>query len=312
MKWMEVKIVFDCEDTIQATDLIANAFHESEVKGVVVEDPSMEEPPEGWGENGIKGEHYGVIGYLLINGTLEKKCIEIEEKLAKLKKENGISYKIICSDRDDADWAESWKTFFQPKKIGANIVVKPAWCEYLKDKDETVIEIDPGMAFGTGTHPTTFMCIKMIEKYLHRGASFLDVGTGSGILMITAAKLGAGKAWGIDNDEVAVNIARKNLILNKIKKTKFQVIVGDLIDNVTEIFDLIAANLTSKPIINLLNDIRSVLAVDGVLLCSGITSEEKHMVLDKIDHLGFEIVETLDKEGWVLIAIRSPEPGTAE
>ena len=81
MKWMEVKIVFDCEDTIQATDLIANAFHESEVKGVVVEDPSMEEPPEGWGENGIKGEHYGVIGYLLINGTLEKKCIEIEKKL---------------------------------------------------------------------------------------------------------------------------------------------------------------------------------------------------------------------------------------
>ena len=302
MKWMEVKVVFNCENIQRATDLIANAFHESEIEGVVVEDPGMKEPPEGWGENAIKVEHYGVIGYFPLDGTLEKKCKEIEEKLAKLKKKNGISYKIICSDRDDADWAESWKAFFQPKKIGANIVVKPAWCEYLTDKDKTVIEIDPGMAFGTGTHPTTFMCIKMIEKYLQQGDSFLDVGTGSGILMITAAKLGAGKVWGTDNDEVAVDIAWENLSQNKIAPTMVKVILGDLIDNVTEAFDLVAANLTSTPIMILLDDIRSVLAAGGVLLCSGITSKEKRMVMDKIDHSGFEVIEMLTEEDWVLIA----------
>ena len=222
-------------------------------------------------------------------------------------KKNDIHYKIIYTDLDHSDWAESWNAFYLPEKIGETIVVKPAWCQHFADQDEIVIEIDPGMAFGTGTHPTTFMCIQMVEKYLQRGDAFLDVGTGSGILLITAAKIGAGKVWGTDIDETAVNIARKNILGNEIEKTSFHLIVGDLIDNVSEVFDLVAANLTSRSIMTLLNDIRSVLATGGMLLCSGITSEDKHLVVDKIDHLGFEIVETLEKEGWVSIAIRSPD-----
>ena len=222
-------------------------------------------------------------------------------------KKNDIHYKIIYTDLDHSDWAESWNAFYLPEKIGETIVVKPAWCQHFADQDEIVIEIDPGMAFGTGTHPTTFMCIQMVEKYLQRGDAFLDVGTGSGILLIPAATIGAGKVWGTDIDETAVNIARKNMLGNEIEKTSFRLIVGDLIDNVSEVFDLVAANLTSRSIMTLLNDIRSVLATGGMLLCSGITSEDKHLVVDKIDHLGFEIVETLDKEGWVSIAIRSPD-----
>lgn len=304
MKWMEIKVVFDCEDTQQAADLIANAFHELEVNGVVIEDPGMEAPPEGWGKQAITVEYNGVTGYFPVDGALEQKCKEIEKKLAKLKKKNDIHYKIIYADLDHSDWAESWKAFYLPKKIGENIVVKPAWCQHFADQDEIVIEIDPGMAFGTGTHPTTFMCIQMVEKYLQRGDLFLDVGTGSGILMITAAKLGAGMVWGTDNDATAVNIARKNLLGNEIEKTAFHVIVGDLIDNVTEVFDLVAANLTSRSIITLLNDIGGVLAADGVFLCSGIPLDDKHMVEDEIDHAGFEIIETLDKEGWVSIACK--------
>ncbi len=304
MKWIEAKVIFDFEDKQLATDLIANAFYELGLKGVVVEDPDAEQPSEDWSKNAIKAEHYGVIGYFPKNEESEIICKLLAKNMEKLENDSGIRCRIVYSDMDDVDWAESWKAYFQPKKISANIVVKPVWCDYLRGQDEIILEIDPGMAFGTGTHPTTRMCIKMIEKYMQKGNSFLDVGTGSGILMIAAAKFGAGKVLGTDNDKVAVDIARKNLMQNNIAKKVFKLISGNLICNVTEEFDLIAANITSELILILLDDIKRVLAIGGIFICSGITQEEKNMVTGQIKSMGFEIVELLTKDDWVSFACR--------
>jgi ribosomal protein L11 methyltransferase len=161
------------------------------------------------------------------------------------------------------------------------------------------------MAFGTGTHPTTCMCITMIEKYLNTGDSFLDVGTGSGILMIAAAKLGAARVWGTDNDEIAVDIAWKNLMQNRIAKATFNVITGNFMEKVSARFDVVAANMTSKSILILLEDIKKVLVKKGIFICSGIIEEDKNYVINKMKNLGFEVIEILTKENWVSIACRS-------
>jgi ribosomal protein L11 methyltransferase len=229
----------------------------------------------------------------------------VEENLSRLEKTNGIESKIIYSDMNEEDWAQTWKTYFRPEKITANIVVKPTWREYIREHDEIVLEIDPGMAFGTGTHPTTCMCITMIEKYLKRNNTFLDIGTGSGILMIAAAKLGATKVWGTDNDNVAVDTAYKNLIQNRISESSFKILAADLVDQITERFDLVAANLTTKTILILLDNVKRVLIQDGIFVCSGILETDKDKVLKKMKDLDFDLIEILIKEEWISITCRS-------
>ncbi len=303
MKWIETKVVFDFKDKQLATDLIANIFYELGLKGVVVEEPDIKHP-EDWGKNAIMPEHYAVIGYLPQDEQSEKRRKIIEKRLAQLERTIGIKNSVVYSDMDEADWTQIWKAYFRPEKITTNIVVKPTWRKYSRGHDEIILEIDPGMAFGTGTHPTTCMCIKMIEKYLKRGDFFLDVGTGSGILMVAAAKLGAGKVRGTDNDEVAVDVACKNLMQNRISGSTFNVITGNLVDKVTGRFDLVAANITSKAILMLLDNIKKILAKKGAFICSGIIEEQKSPVLKKMEQLGFGVIEILTQEDWVSIACK--------
>ncbi len=301
MKWIEAKVIFDFEDKQLATDLIADIFYEQGITGLVVEDPDIEHP-EDWGKDAITPNHYSVIAYLLHDEQSEKQLEIIDKKLAGIEKKNGIICKIVCSDVDESDWAHQWKTHFRPEKITDNIVVKPTWREYSGNHDEIILEINPGMAFGTGTHPTTGMCIAMIEKYLKQGDFFLDVGTGSGILMVAAAKLGADKVWGTDNDEVAVDVACKNLMQNRIATATFNVITGNLVEKVAARFDIVAANITSKGILLLLDDIKKVLVKNSIFICSGIIEEDKNNVIEKMENLGFEVIDILTKETWVSIA----------
>jgi ribosomal protein L11 methyltransferase len=304
MKWIEVKVIFDFKDKQLAVDLISDLFYGLDLKGVVIETPEIESL-EDWGSDAVIPEEYSVIGYLPCNDQLEKNRKFIEENLSRLEKTNGIEYKIVYSELNEQDWAQTWKTYFWPEKITANIVVKPTWREYIRKPDEIVLEIDPGMAFGTGTHPTTCMCITMIEKYLKKNNTFLDIGTGSGILMIAAAKLGAGKIWGTDNDAAAVDIARRNLIQNQIPKSVFEVITGDLVDKISERFDLVAANLTTKTILTLLENIHKVLIQDGIVLCSGIIETDKNRILGKMKHVGLNVIDTLTDGDWISMACRS-------
>ncbi|MCP4350078.1 MAG: 50S ribosomal protein L11 methyltransferase [Desulfobacterales bacterium] len=305
MKWTEAKIIYDFHDKQLAVDLISDIFYDLGLKGVVVGDPDAE-PDEGWGDGVEKSaDDYSVTGYFPKNEQTGKKCRTLENELVRLENENRIKTSVVYMEIDEEDWAESWKTYFWPEKITENIVVRPTWREYNPGQDETVLEIDPGMAFGTGTHPTTALCIGMIEKYLKPGNTFLDIGTGSGILMIAAAKLGAEKIWGTDTDEVAVEIAEKNLLLNKIKPEKFRVANSNLADIVEERFDIVAANILSEVIIVLLDDVRNVLADKGIFICSGIIKRAKDAVVQKMADLEFEILEICEKEEWVSIAARS-------
>jgi len=298
MQWIETKIIFDFKDRPLAIDLISGIFYDLGLKGVVVEEP-LADSMEDWGDDSIIPDHDAIIGYLPCDDELETRRMTIEKNLAKLERTNGIISRIVYFRLDEADWAETWKAYFHPERITANIVVKPTWRDYSQDNDEIVLEIDPGMAFGTGTHPTTSMCITMIEKYLKKGDCFLDVGTGSGILMIAAAKLGAGMIWGTDNDEVAVGVARKNLVQNGISESIFEIVTGNLVENVNQRFDLVTANLTSKVILLLLPDIHRVLAQGGKLVCSGIIETDKNAVLEKIEDFGFDVIETFAKKNWV-------------
>jgi ribosomal protein L11 methyltransferase len=186
------------------------------------------------------------------------------------------------------------------KKITATIVVKPSWREYPVKPGEIIVEIDPGMAFGTGTHPTTALCIHLIQNHLKPGASFLDVGTGSGILMITAAKLGAGTLWGVDNDDMAIEVAEKNLLANRIDH--FSLSCGNLIDAVHLTFDVVAANILAEVILALLPDLMTVLADNGVFICSGIIAAKKNAVLSELNSNGFKVLQVMEKEGWVAIS----------
>lgn len=302
MQWIEAKVIFDFHDKELAAELISDVFYEFGVKGLVIESPDVEPTEDDWADGVQQSpEHHAVIAYFPKNELIEERCSILEKELINLEKAHGIVSRVIYREMDEEDWSESWKEFFWPEKISENIVVKPTWREYAPSENEIVLEIDPGMAFGTGTHPTTALCIRMIEKYLKPGASFFDVGTGSGILMIAAAKLGSGYLLGTDKDEMAVEIAEKNLLLNNVKPEKFRVMTCNLAHGVTEQFDMIVANILSQVIVVLLDDVKNILAQDGIFICSGIIEENRDTVTEKMRALSFEISEIQSEQGWVAI-----------
>ena len=304
MKWIEAKVVFDYQGDAPVADLIADLFYDFGLQGVVVDDPDLE-PEEDWAEDAIgRPTQYAITGYFHKDSQADARCKTLEEKLIQLKKQQGFFYRISYKELDEQDWAHAWKAYFWPQRISSHMVVKPTWRDYQAGRDEIVIELDPGMAFGTGTHPTTALCITMIEKYLRPGDSFLDVGTGSGILMIAAAKLGAGRLYGIDKDEVAVEVAAQNLELNHLDPQAFRLTSGNLVADIDDSFTFITANIFSHVILELLPDISRVLADDGIFACSGIIKENKQPVIAAMEKTGFQILETAVKEEWVAIVGR--------
>ena len=304
MKWIEVKVSYHHSDPDLAADLIADAFYDFDLQGVVVEDPDLE-PENGWAEDAVdRPGSYAVIGYFPKGFRTEKKCKLLAESIEALKERIGFTSRISYKELDQEDWADSWKAFFWPQRISRAIVVKPTWREYNEESGDVVIELDPGMAFGTGTHPTTALCINLIESHLKPGDTFLDIGTGSGILMIAAAKLGAGMVCGVDKDEVAVDIAIKNLLRNKIDSQRFSVYAGNLVEGAQNSYDFIAANILTHVIVSLLDDVKSVIKTGSIFVGSGILEENQDIVIAKMRDVGFEILEIAVKEQWVAIAGR--------
>jgi ribosomal protein L11 methyltransferase len=302
MKWIEIKVTFNNPAKEFATELISNIFYDLKLKGVVVEDSEVKPVKELENSDEISQADNAVIGYIPDSHQSRTRLEAIREKLIGFEKEFGIVSKIICHKIDELDWSEAWKEFFHPIKITPKIVIKPSWQNYDANVEDIVIEIDPGMAFGTGTHPTTALCISMIEKHIKRGDIFLDIGTGSGILMIAAAMLGAQKVCGIDHDKVAVNVAQKNLLLNRIEHKNFELITGNLTDKVHEKFDIVAANILTETIITLLDSIKYVLKNKSVFICSGIIDKSKGRVVEKMISTGFKITNIEKQEEWVSIA----------
>lgn len=305
MKWIAAKVVFDSPDTGLATDLVADIFYSLGLKGVVVNDPQMD-PQQDWAADAVlPPEEPAVTGYFADTDQAAGKCRRLEAALMHLQTTSGIATRVIYSRIDEQDWAEAWKEYFWPERITDTIVVKPSWREYAAKPDEIILEIDPGMAFGTGTHPTTALCIRQIQSHLQPGNTFLDVGTGSGILMIAAAKLGAASVYGVDNDEVAVSVAEKNLLANGVQD--YRLMTGNLVEQVNDTFPVVAANILAEVILDLLPDVTAVLEPNGIFICSGIIEEKKEAVLSGLAKIGLAAIEILEKEGWVAIAASKAE-----
>jgi ribosomal protein L11 methyltransferase len=279
---------------------------------VVIDDPLLE-PVESWAPDAVtRPVKPAVTGYLPADDQLESRRHYLEQRLARLAGEQGFTYSIHYQAIDEEDWAESWKAFFWPQQITPRLVVKPTWRDYQPEPGQQIIEIDPGMAFGTGTHPTTSLCAQLLEKHLQAGQSVLDVGTGSGILLIAAAKLGARRLAGVDLDPMAVTVARKNLTRNRIDSTCFELICGHLVDSVTETFDVVVANILAEVIIDLLDDVRPLIKPGGRFICSGIIEASQSVVSEKMVSGGFDIIDVQKEGGWVAIVGKlAPPAGTS-
>lgn len=210
----------------------------------------------------------------------------------------------VINIRDDSEWKDKWKDYFKTFRVSEHIVVKPTWEKNIEIRpDDVVIEIDPGMAFGTGTHETTSMCIELLDKYLEKDNFVLDAGCGSGILSIAAAKLGAKKVLGVDIDEVAVEVADENITLNDVSEIAAAQ-YGDITKGIDITTDLVVANLMAELIVMITPDIPAHLKERGLYITSGILVEKKEMVLKALKDADFEIVEVCEKGEWCAIVAR--------
>lgn len=226
-----------------------------------------------------------------------KKVAEIKDALNSLKEPAiTVSYKIL----DDEDWKDNWKEYFKPTKISEKVVVKPTWYDYTPKAGELLLEIDPGMAFGTGTHETTSLCVKMMEKYMKPEDKVLDVGCGSGILSIVGALLGSRDILGVEIDPVAVEVAKENVALNGVN-SQVKIQEGDLTKGLDYEANLVVANLMADLVMLLSKDVKKHLAKGGYYISSGILNEKVDAVSQVIEEAGFEIVEVKADGMWSVI-----------
>ncbi len=204
---------------------------------------------------------------------------------------------------NEEDWANSWKAYYKPIKIGNKLVIVPAWEKYEPSEGELIVRMDPGMAFGTGTHETTRLVIQMLENYTKPGCRMLDVGTGSGILAICASRLGAGECKAYDIDPMAVRVANENIKDSGLKNITCE--VSDLLKGAdkSKPYDLICANIVADIIIRMTPDVGTFMHEDTVLLASGIITERADDVISCFEAHGFRIVEQLTDNGWCGLAV---------
>jgi ribosomal protein L11 methyltransferase len=304
MKWIEAKVEFDCTDAETAVDVIAGIFYDLVLNGVVIDDPGLV-PVDDWGEEPVELPEYpAVTGFLPVGSESRARCNYLQLQLEKVSERHNIVTRLGLREIDDEDWAESWKAFFQPVWISGDMVIKPSWETVSAKPDTIVIDIDPGMAFGTGGHPTTILSLRLIREHLKKGDAFLDVGTGSGILAIGAAKLGAGSICATDVDETAVTVAGDNFLRNAITRDRCSLIRGYLGTAIKGQFDLVAANILTDVILELLDDLQRVSKPAGIFISSGIIPQHKEQVLAALQDHQFDILSLDTLENWVGIAAR--------
>jgi ribosomal protein L11 methyltransferase len=305
MKWAEISI----QTSHEATEAVADIFHDLGSSGVVIEDPELvntylhsgnwdycDIPEE------LNTEVVTIKAYLPVDELLDDKLRVFEQRVNRLHEHNLDKGRgcINCREVQEEDWASSWKEYFHPVRVSEHIVIKPSWEEYVPVEGDIVIELDPGMAFGTGTHHTTLMCIRCLEAVIKPGNTVFDIGTGSGILAVAAAKLGAACVRAVDLDPVAVRVAEENVAINNVTKT-VAITQGDLLTGVNGKADVIVANIIADIIINMLPDVRSRLADNGLFIASGIISDRLSDVTEALINHGFVVDKVIEEGGWVAI-----------
>lgn len=246
--------------------------------------------------------------YVADNPQGMEELMQVRQILARLKAQDPDGkygrLELEMKDVDEEDWSNAWKKYYHPVQVGEHLVVCPSWEAYDRKPDEVVLTLNPGMAFGTGTHDTTRLCMELLEKYITPQDTVLDVGCGSGILAITAALLGANKIIGCDIDEVAVKVAGENAALNGVQD-RIAFHQGDLTSQVEGSFQIICANIVADVIIRLSEDAGRYLAKDGIFITSGIIDTREQDVLNALEQNGFQVIERRTSGGWVALACKA-------
>ncbi|WP_379966139.1 50S ribosomal protein L11 methyltransferase [Ectobacillus sp. sgz5001026] len=310
MKWIEYSI----HTTQFAVEPISNILHEAGASGVSIEDVAdlTKKREQQFGEiydlnpHDYPTEGVTVKAYFPETDTLEELFQNVKQEIDHLASldiplgKNDVSIKEVREE----DWATSWKQYYHPVTVSETFTIVPSWEEYSPAPGEHIIELDPGMAFGTGTHPTTVMSIRALEKTVERGDHVIDVGTGSGILSIAAAKLGAASVKAYDLDIVAVESAQANVTLNHTEHI-VSVAQNNLLHDVEGTVDVIVANILAEIILLFVEDAAKVVKESGIFITSGIIESKEFEVRAALESAGFTIEEVLHQEDWVAIIARN-------
>jgi len=324
MKWYEITIA----TTEIATEMISNFLHEFGAGGVSIEESGTLNKPRDtsfgqWYDtplNDIPEGHAIIKGYFPEETDVEQLIHDLKPRVEGLHEfgidPGDVEYSYI--EVDDEDWATAWKEYFHPIRITDRITIKPTWEQYEPEADELIIELDPGMAFGTGTHPTTSLCLKTLENVIQGGEEVIDVGTGSGVLAIGAIKLGAKHVLALDLDPIAVSSATENVTLNGMSDhvdIHLSDLLGILRQDSTERealkvkppVDLVVANILAEIIMLFIDDVYEALKPGGTYIASGIWKNKEDIVEQALISAGFIIENKFRDEDWLAFVARKPK-----
>lgn len=315
MNWTEVKIY----TTTAGIDPLTGSMLDLGLQGFMIEDAQdfdefLHDTTPHWDYvdqavmKKMKDCETCVTIYVADNPQGMEELMQVRQILARLKAQDPDGkygrLELEMKDVDEEDWSNAWKKYYHPVQVGEHLVVCPSWEAYDRQPDDVVLTLNPGMAFGTGTHDTTRLCMELLEKYITPQDTVLDVGCGSGILAITAALLGANKIIGCDIDEVAVKVAGENAALNGVQD-RISFHQGDLTSQVEGSFQIICANIVADVIIRLSEDAGRYLAKDGIFITSGIIDTREQDVLNALEQNGFQVIERRTSGGWVALACKA-------
>lgn len=315
MDWLQITV----HTTTEGSDIVSQVLMDAGSNGTSIEDRNdiqLNQRPEGqWdilpeslAEN--MSEDVLVTGYFEADARAQDALSHIRDRLRVLNEMDlGMDLgklTVETSGLGDQDWAEYWKKQYKPFKVGSHMVIRPSWTEYQPADGEKVIEIDPGLAFGTGTHETTNLCVTLVEKYVKPGMKVIDVGTGSGILAIAAAHMGAASVLATDIDEMAVKVARENAEKNGFAQ-KIECRQGDLLKAVNEQGEVVIANIIADVIIQFAEPVKKHVTPGSAFICSGIVAEREGDVRAALEQAGYQDIEVLHQGEWVAMACRRPE-----
>ncbi|MGG1617332.1 50S ribosomal protein L11 methyltransferase [Paenibacillus sp. NRS-1782] len=319
MLWHEITI----HTTEEAVEMISNFLHEAGAGGVSIEESgSLNKPRDtSYGQwydrplNDIPEGQATIKGYFAEEVEMDSIRSQIEPRVEELRTfdidPGEVRYELKTVNEDD--WANAWKQYFKPLRVSNRLTIKPTWEAYEPaSEDEKIIELDPGMAFGTGTHPTTSLCLRALESVIKGGEEVIDVGTGSGILAIGAVQLGAKHVLALDLDPVAVSSARENTHLNGLED-RITIKESDLL-SVLNASDptlgiqlpvkLVVANILAEIILLFIEDVYKALEPGGIYIASGIWKNKEEVVENALKAAGFDIAETCRDEDWLAFVAR--------
>lgn len=306
MDWTEITVTVNNKDVDQVSD-IAN---EVVPYGIYIEDyTNLEQDVE-------EIAHIDLIDEKLLAKdrtkakvhmyiSCEDNPLEAVSKISEMLKEENIEFEVDSLDCNDEDWLNNWKQYFQPSPVGEKLLIRPTWRKNYDPEGRIVINLDPGLAFGTGTHETTRLCLEVLEKIVKEDTTVLDVGCGSGILGIASLLLGAKTAVGVDIDPMAVKTAKENAVLNNVED-KFTAIEGNFTEKVSGKFDIVVANIVADAIIFLSQGVKSFMKEDSVYIMSGIIDTRVDEVIKEVSK-NFEITQKLFLNGWYCLTAKIKE-----